>query len=562
METKIADNYIYDSILDKSLGDSDKTPFIKKTLNYVVDQQAGNGTYTSGQIIIDSTSLAGSGDNYQDWSNAYIVLPYNVKLTATGSTASTVSPATLSTLNYLTSLKNNAVIDSITVEQAGRTIINQTSNLSQFVNFKMHSTTSNDNLNKMSASLQYYPDSVGSYSYTDGVASANNNVVNNFNLPYSTNFSSIENYNDGVLKRQQKLAPITTGLTTVTKQINEGDVVQAATGNIVGGLSTLSDLHFLMTIRLKDLSDYFAKHPKVTRGVGYKITIRVNQGTSVLVNSSPTASTTPFSTMTIAGQTFTGIGGSIVQPAMIHVGASTISTLTTIAPAATFTAGTLTLTSQVDIGPNALLNGVRLYLPGYQASPKAQEVLLSQPVLQRPFLDLYFNQIQNQLAGSYINSQIATGISSPKAIIIVPQIAQNKNSFNSQASALNPCPGVTDPQLSLTNTQVKLGSNYVLPDRVNYDFVQFLENTSQMFGLNGNQTDMLSSGIIDFAKFRHNYRYYVYDLSRYTESQNGLPQMITLESFNNSNVAVDLYVYVLYERQAEFSLVKGSVQVE
>jgi hypothetical protein len=126
METKIADNYIFDSVLDKSVGDSDKTPFVRKNLNYIVDQQAGNSSYTSGQIIIDSTSLASSGNTFQDWSNAYVVLPYNVNVEATAVIATTsAGPTNAGLLNYLSSLKNNALIDSITVEQGGKTIINQ-----------------------------------------------------------------------------------------------------------------------------------------------------------------------------------------------------------------------------------------------------------------------------------------------------------------------------------------------------------------------------------------------------------------------------------------------------
>lgn len=570
METKIADNFIFDSVLDHSVQDSDKTPFVRKNLNYIVDQQNGSGSYVSGQIIIDSTSLASSGNTFQDWSNAYIALPYNVKLEGTLSqTTGATSPASVFN-NYLTSLKNNAIIDSITVEQGGKTVINQTSNLAQLVNFKMHSTFSQDTLNKMSGSLNYYPDSVGAYTYT---ATATRGVDNTDNLPTSiTNFGPPESYNSGAFIRQQKMAPYVTDLTTQTKQISEADVIQK--GVALTALTTtptslvLSDLHFIATIRLKDLADYFAKHPKLTRGIGYKIYLRVNQGVTTFTHTASisTATVGPFSTANIEAQVFTPIGSCLCQPAMVHVGSNTVAGSVLWASGGanvvTLAANTLKLTSQVDVGSNALLSGVRLYVPSYECAPEAQATLMRQPVLQRPFFDIYHNVIQSQGAGSYINAQIASGISSPKALIVVPQIAQSVLSMNSQASALNPSPGVTDPQLSLTSTQIKLGPNYVLPDRLNYDFVQFIENNSQLFGLNGNQTDSMSSGLIDFQKWRHNMRYYSYDLSRYLDSQDGIPQMITFESFNNSNVAVDLYVYVLWERNAEFSLEKGAVDVQ
>ena len=293
METKIADNFIYESVLDRDVGDSNKTPFVKKNLNYVLDQQAGNSAYTSGQVIIDSSSLAATGNTFQDWSDAYIVLPYNVKLEMNAVQASASSGPTAVTanmLNFLTSSKNFSLIDSITIEQNGRTIVSQTSNLSQLVNFKAHSTFSQDFVAKMGASLGYTPDAVGNWTY-----SASTVQIDNTDNSYTqTSFSAPENYNSGLLARQQKFAPISSALTTQTKQIAEGDNVQLATAVVPTGTAgnvVLSDHHFLATIRLKDLSDYFDKHPKLTRGVAYKIYLRVNQGVTTFTHTAPTAGT-------------------------------------------------------------------------------------------------------------------------------------------------------------------------------------------------------------------------------------------------------------------------------
>ncbi len=563
LETKILDNFVYESVLDHSISDSDKTPFTNKSLTYVLDNQSGNSAYTSGNVIIDASSMASSGTTFQDWSNAYVVIPFNVKLEATAVIATTAaSPINGALQSFLTSVKNNSIIDSITVEQNGRTIVNQTSNLSQFVNYKMHSTMSQDSVAKMGASLMYTPDSVGAYTYTASTVG----VDNTDNLPTATtNWNKPESFNSGVLARQSKLFPYTTALTTQQKQINEADVTQIATALVpitTAANVVMSDVHFLATIRLRDICPYFESHPKLTRGLGYRIILRLNQGVTTFTHVAPTAGLTPFTTLAITAQSFTPIGSCLAQPSMIHVGLNTISTLLEWPTNVTISANSLKLTSQVDVGSNALLNGIRLYCPSYTASPEAQATLMRQPVLNKPFIDLYHNVIQNQLAGNYINTQLASGISNPKFLVVCPQIAQAVNAFNSQGSALNPCPAVTDPQLSLTGIQIKVGSEYVLPDRVNYDFIQFLEQTSTMFGLNANQTNAMSSGIIDFQKFRHNYRFYCFDLSRYLDSADNVPRMITLETFNNSNVAVDLYCYCGYERSAEFDLQKGSVQVE
>lgn len=570
METKIADSYIFESTMNTSKSDSDITPFVKKNLTYILDNQNGSGAYTSGQVIIDGTSLATSGNMFQDWSEAYVVVPYNVRLTCTATAAALADDNTISN-SYLTSLKNNSIIDSITVEQGGRVIVNQTSNLSQFVNYKLHSTTSQDNVNKMGASLGYSPDGVGVYSYNASTIG----VVNNANNPSSTSFTAPEAYNVGLLQRQKMSMPYTSGLTTAQKQITEGSAVQLATGAMAAGTTVLSNIQYLLTIRLKDLTNFFSKQT-LTRGLGYKITLRINSGVSTFTHAATTSSVNPFSgnsstgapNTIITAQSFVGIGGATTQPAMLNIGIGNynwnqcLAAQLKYAAATVISANTLTLTSQIATGSNALLNGIRLYCPSYELAPTYAEKLLSLPVLNRSYNELYFNLVQNQLPNASINVQIASGISNPKALIIIPQVAQNVNAFNSNASAFNPSPGTTDPQLSLTNTQIKLGSQYVLPDRVQYGFTQFLENNAQLFGVNGNQSDYISSGVIDYQKFLHNYRYYAYDLSRYPASQDNTPMMISLESYNNASVAVDLYVYVLYERSVEVNLVAGSIQVE
>ena len=478
--------------------------------------------------------------------------------------ASAVSAGAVTTnagnLNYLTSLKNNAIIDSIQVECGGRVIINQTNHLSQFVNFKMHATSSQDSINKNGPTDMYIPDGIGAYTFTNeaGIGVKNNaiNATNNTDKP--------EPFNAGALTRMQKMCPYKTDITDSAGLDAECDVKQAGTGltQTTTGDVVLSDHHFVAIIKLKNICDYFDKHP-LCRGVAYKLYLRINQGETVFTHSVPAVDTSPFSDIVLGKQTFTPVASSLVQPAMVHLGANTPSSTIAWGSAVTVVENSVTLTSGVSTGPNARLNGVRLYVPSYVASASGHEQLIRQPVLHRPFFDIYQSTISNVNAKSSVNFQLASGISSPKALILVPQVSRSEAvGLDCQASAYDPSPATTSPQVSLSSTQVKIGSQYVLWDRVNYGFTQFIESTSSLFALNGNQTNSLSSGIIDYTRFRHNYRYYVYDLSRYEKSQDKLPQMISLETVNNSNVKLDIYCYLLYERDAEFDLAKGAVQVE
>lgn len=43
--------------------------------------------------------------------------------------------------------------------------------------------------------------------------------------------------------------------------------------------------------------------------------------------------------------------------------------------------------------------------------------------------------------------------------------------------------------------------------------------------------------------------------------QRDVAQLITLEGFNNSDVSIDLYVYVLYEQDAAWNLADATAQL-
>ena len=561
LETKISDNYIYDSTFDAPESDTQKTPFLRKNLTFVTDSQNGSGTYTSGQLTFDGTSLAAVGGNsVQDWANAYIVLPYNVKVSINSATGSAPTGGNTTGMNYLAGLKNNSLIDSITVEHMGKTIINQTANLSHLVNFKMHAITSPSDLQKASATRQYYPDSVGNATTTASIAgtkNTDNNPTPVISTTAGSSLDSAEFYNAGFLRRQQMMSgALATNFNTAAYLKQEADYYQSVTAfptTVTATAVNCYDLHYNAIIYLKDLSDYFAKHT-ISRGAGYKIYLRVNQAVTDLTTASTAV---PFSV--VPTNVITTLTSGTVQPAMLSIGANSLCANYTLTTAAVHH---LVVTSTIDTTANARPNGLRLYVPGYDCSPDTIEKITKQPIIKRPFMDVFNNVIQNQLTQAYINQQIAGAISRPCAIIVIPQLAQATQTQASQASVFNPCPGTTDPLLSLTQIQIKVGSQYILPDRLNYSFNAFIENTAQMFGLNGNQSRELSSGVIDIQKFRNNYRYYAFDLSRYPEAQGATPQLISLECFNNSSVAVDLYVYVLWNRDCSVNILDGSIEVE
>lgn len=567
MDTLVAENYVYEQTINRGPNDADTYLVKQKNLVSYIDQQRGVGTYNTSKVTIDAQT--GNTTDFNDWYDAYITLPYQYKLTCTSSTATT--SLTTYDPNYLLTPKNCSLIESMRVEQGGRVIIQDCSNLSHLVNFVKHQTTTASSLNTEYGDI-YYPDSEFSESLSATIAGVRN--VSNSPVVNSATASNIgvnTTFNQGALMRQRQMIGNNrlTTFVTAAQSLNEQAPVQVATvktaipvTGTTDSTATLSDVHYLAVIKLRDLSDYFAKHP-LSKG-GYKFTFTVNQATTIMTTAATTGTIgiAPFALpLTLTATTL--IGSSSVQPCMANIGGSNcVNSLSTNTQSAT-TTYTYTLTSRIDSDPtdsaNARQSGVFLWVPSLTLSDKDEQKLLSQPIVSRTPYMLNSSVYTTLTSNAPINLQLFQAISNPRALIVIPQFATSVQTQPSQCSPFNPSPGCTDP-LSLTKLQIRLGTKSILPAPINYGWNAFIQNTAQLFTINGGISD-ICSGTINLSKWMNNYRYYAFDLSLLPADQRDIPQIITLEGFNNSNVSIDLYVYVLFEQDATWNLADATAQI-
>jgi hypothetical protein len=572
MDTLVAENFLFENTINRGGSDADTYMVKQKNFTQYIDQVRGQAEYSSGKVIIDAQS--GNTTDVNDWYDAYVTLPYLYKLEVSASTACTIQSYDP---NYLLTPKNCSLIESMRVEQGGRVIIEDCSNLSHLVSFRKHQTTTATSLNTASGDI-YYPDSEFPESITASVAGVRN--VSNSPTILSATASSIglnTICNTGALMRQREIVGNNRVTTFVSAAagLNEQATSQtvlpltAASPTVLSTTAasptTLSEVHYLAVIYLRDLSDYFAKHP-LSKG-GYKFTFTVNQAVTTITGASiaiGTAAGAPLgNAMTLTASTLTS--GSTLQPCMANLGTSCVNSLSTCTNAAA-TVLTFTLTSKIDVSTGsgaaaARQAGVLLWVPSLTLSDKDEAKLLSQPIIYRtPYL-INSGVYQNNGAGAPINLQLFNAITNPRALIVIPQYAQATGSQTqpSQCSPFNTCPGTPDP-LSLTRVQVRVNQKPILPAPINYGWNTFIQNTAQLFTINGGLSPM-TSGQINLSKWLNLYRYYAFDLSLTSADQRDIPQMITFEAFNNSAVIIDLYVFVLYEQDAMFNIANATVQM-
>lgn len=558
-ETKQLDNFVFDELIDPREQTSVKTPFLRKNIVYQVDSQAGNGNYTSPDVIIDTQSIASSG-NVLNWRDAYIAVPLETYASIQLSTSGVSGGPTLAEWKKVLALKNMSFLHSIKVEANGKVIVSANEGLEELVNLKALSTWNSEMLRKNGSTVFFSPDSTGTLGYSDDAL--NYNIGNN-TLYATTNSDCITKVNTGLIDRQNNLIPKTTlKVQSATNTKEEGLAYDSAT-TAFDATSTseqvMADIHYIGIIRLRDICDLFDKHV-MARGVSYRFTLRFNQATTTLTSASNTSCT--FAENAVETTCTTGS----VQPAVACIGANTLFGVGTVLNTAAVKK--VKIVHKIDTSVNARFNGVRIYVESFEPSPESLEEMLAQEPVERWFNDYLYTTTPTKVsAGVQSNIQLSTSCTNPRAVILIPRVATGTTQYTTTYANIpnnqNPfcmSPGCTDAFLSLTNVQIKVGSTYVLPDRVYYTYQAFLDNTRSVFSVDGGDS-YLSTGLIDKKMFETNHRYYVFDVSRYPESMTDLPQMISAEFKNNTQQDIELLAIVVYGRRAEWNLAQGSMTI-
>jgi len=156
------DNLVFEESVNAEI---DQSEFISKKWIYVNDSNSQN--YTS-QVVIDSTPLSNAG-GYINWSEGFIVMPLLIQLKGTDGNAATNLPANTKVADHCWAFKSGFwnMINSMTVEFNNQNIIQQTPFLNVFRSFKAHTSFSQDDLLNEGATIGYYPDTAGSWSFNN-----------------------------------------------------------------------------------------------------------------------------------------------------------------------------------------------------------------------------------------------------------------------------------------------------------------------------------------------------------------------------------------------------------
>jgi len=545
-----------------------KNDFIFQNVQHVWIPDQNNSSYPNGQVLFDLASLSNSG-KYIDFQQSYIVVPLVVTNVITGSTTVSVDNA------FATSLKNgyHQLINSMSVELTNCQVVNLTNFSNLDINYKLLTTCCREDELNFLPSINFSKDTAESFSYngansTGGVGECNNTVVQTTFTPVAKAWGTNGwNFNQGRINRMLSTSfdpsncPIggVTGLVSASSLKTVSKNYYATSGNT-------DNVHYVTaTIPLKIIHDFFRKMP-LTKGAYMRLILNLNtQCQSVLsITGGNYSGYTTTSLNNVFPLMVSPIGGGLV----LNSGTSVTVGLGIAKSYNTTTSYSHNLSS------------CRFYARLCEMTPTAEEMYLSAvPTKMILYNDILSFTTYNQAPNSQISQILTNGVSRPRYLLIIPQLAGAINgsavgTIGSSWSAgvgsaslgtpmnspFSSSPGTTAPQGSISNINVLVSGQVIYQSNYLFGFEEYLQEIRGSNALNGGIPLGLSSGLLSQNDWENGYRFTYVDLSRRISQPNDdISRSIQVIFTNASPYVMDFFYIIGFEKSITVSTSTGSL---
>ena len=547
-------------------------PFINKEKQIIYD--LNQGVYSGSQIQFSTASLQSGSGKWIDFQNSYIEIPFTYAMK---------SDADISAISnqYMMGLKNGSIqlVDSIVLQYNGTQIAQQSAFTNIQRNFRILNEFTLEDFKTWGPSTFVSTDNVLSSRYSAGASPYGDGVSNNtVSMPtgqtptllrtntFETNYGYEER-----LKFVQNGASAVNGFSAMAPSdlAYKGQSYYAETTGAAA--AKVYVWQCLLTLRLKDLHDFFNHIPLIKGG---RIDLIINFNSA---NGSIT---------TAAGPPITLVNGSYSQTA----GRSNPVMMSS----AVATGGTVPYPSQPLAGVSGLItwgcgiNGVsgvpvlaglqspffqncRWYVDVYEMNSEYE----SQLIAANPTKTIYYNDFYTYTSITNVSGStqavLSAGVKNPKYLIMVPVInsvqyttaglvTPQQNIFDSFPGTLGGAPNV-----GITNLQVFVGGKNLFPLISQYSWQNYLDEVSTLYGVNGGKS-IMTSGMLSYRQWVNN-PVYVADLGRRLPADDASSKSISV-SFTVSGkspqnaataAALDFICFVVYGRSATFNMLNGNL---
>ena len=477
---------------------------------------------------------------------------------------------------FMTSLKNgyHQLINSMSVEITNAQVVSLTNFSNLDINYKLLTTSSVEDERNFLPSINFHKDTAESIMYAGAAGTVGvgeyNNVIKQSLWTSGTGWGKTGwNCNSGRLKRMLNTSfdPVNALYGSGGAKLVNENATKAVGKNYYTTASTATDnVHYILaTIPLKIIHDLFKKMPLV-KGAYVRLILNLN--------------TQCQSVITIAGGNYSGYTTTSLNqtfPLMMSpIGAGEGFVI------GTATGVTMSLGIAKSFNPSNTyahpVSTCRFYARMCEMTPTAEEAYLSAvPTKTILYNDILSYQSLNNASGSNVSQILTNGVSRPRYLLIIPQMAGAINgsavaNLTSTYSAgvgqlgtpmnspFSSSPGTTAPQASITNLNVLVSGQNIYQSNYTYGFEEFLQEVRGSNAINGGISMGLSSGLLSQNDWENGYRFCYVDLSRRISQPNDdISRSIQVIFTNSATYATDYYFIIGFEKSIVISTSTGSL---
>jgi hypothetical protein len=252
----------------------------------------------------------------------------------------------------------------------------------------------------------------------------------------------------------------------------------------------------------------------------------------------------------------------------LFVAKPTTTSLSIVVPAG---AANVTAVGPINLGTCTAthpLTACRTYFNQIALTPEKEEAYLlantAKPVVYERFI---YNQYNNITTGSNYSQLIASGVKNPLACVIIPFISTSNTGLSGSSTLSFPaqysnpfdtCGGISFAPISLTNVQVAVGMKNQLQNSLYYTYENYLQQVCEFESISGNKMDILNTGLISQPWWEMN-RVYFISLARGSPADRATPRNILCSFTNNTNITIDVMVFVVYADRITVNVRTGLV---
>lgn len=572
MQNSEADAYVFEN----SVADNTYEPlFQEKKHAFIVDATSNQGQFSGGQVQFNLDTFQ-SQSQWLDLKEAVIEFPIKATLTvSTGALGGTITDVLQGVNSFIMKNGFHQMVDSAQLILNGQTIQAAQTYENVAATYRVLSSWSQDTLAKWGKACGIALDDCSGDSTNAIDAVGLGSTAATAAIDGTRGFDCVNFYssvpNKGAMQRA-KLTNKTYSSSIADSIIGSTQCTNAGLANVATGKSNVAGQivyaqYILATVRLRDLFD-IDQFPLVKNVRGF-LYLNMNQFSHTLTGqaSGSTATFSAISPTPITGRTCpylltlsSGTSGATSggTGTVASVGIALNTTSTSFSTAQVLTAamrvdGTVSTVSGGTVGNGApLTTQARMICPIIVANPRI-DAALTMSAHKFNTLDKLVNTRQCSV-GESVNFTITNSIRNPKKLVLLPMWCQLGNASSvavPEYSCFDSVPASSGPFCYLNSLQVMLNNTPVFNNPINYDFDMWNQNLVEC-GNNGGQDDTLSSGLLTQQLWQQNHRYYVIDLSRMRDSEDGSSKSV-IATFTNPSSTYQMKVIgiVFYEKKWE-----------